>query len=75
MAAYVPAADALAELPAEVRLMNVTAAGLAVIAAVLLVAIALMWLSRQPLFAVRAIAVDGDVARNSVFNAIISTWF
>ena len=66
MAAYVPAADALAELPAEVRLMNVTAAGLAVIAAVLLVAIALMWLSRQPLFAVRAIAVDGDVARNSV---------
>ena len=66
MAAYVPAADALAELPAEVRLMNVTAAGLAVFAAVLLVAIALMWLSRQPLFAVRAIAVDGDVARNSV---------
>jgi cell division protein FtsQ len=37
-----------------------------VVAALLLVAMALMWLSRQPLFAVRAIAVDGEVARNSV---------
>ncbi len=66
MAARAPTADAVAELPAEVRLMNLTAAGLAVVAALLLVAIAVMWLARQPLFAVRAIAVDGDVARNSV---------
>jgi cell division protein FtsQ len=37
-----------------------------VIGALLLVAIAVIWLSRQPLFAIRAIALDGDVARNSV---------
>lgn len=66
MAARAPTAVAVAELPAEIRLMNLTAAGLAVVAALLLVAIAVMWLARQPLFAVRAIAVDGDVARNSV---------
>jgi cell division protein FtsQ len=66
MAAYAPAADAAPELPAEVRLMNLTAAALGVIGALLLVAIAVIWLSRQPLFAIRAIALDGDVARNSV---------
>ena len=66
MAAFAPAADAVAELPPEVRLMNVTAAALAIVAAVLLVAIAVVWLSRQPLFTIRAIAIDGDVARNSV---------
>lgn len=53
-------------LPPDVRLLNATAAMLAFVAAALLVAAALAWLSRQPLFAIRAIAVDGDVARNSV---------
>jgi cell division protein FtsQ len=66
MAAAAAAPDAIAELPAEVRLMNATAAALAFVGGLLLVAIAVIWLSRQPLFAVRAIAVDGDVARNSV---------
>jgi len=66
MAAHVPTAEAVAEMPPEVRLMNLTAAALAGVAAILLVAIAVTWLARQPLFAVRAIAVDGDVARNSV---------
>ena len=46
--------------------MNATASVLAVIAALLLVAAALMWLTRQPFFAIRSISVDGDVARNSV---------
>ena len=66
MAARVPTVDAVAEMPAEVRLMNLTAAALGVVAALLLVAIAVMWLARQPLFSVRAIVVDGDVSRNSV---------
>ena len=46
--------------------MNATAGVLAAVAALLLVAMAVLWLARQPLFAIRAITVDGDVARNSV---------
>ena len=46
--------------------MNATAGVLALVAALLLVAMAFLWLARQPLFAIRAITVDGDVARNSV---------
>ncbi|HEX2542008.1 MAG TPA: cell division protein FtsQ/DivIB [Caldimonas sp.] len=66
MARPAPPAEAVPELPPEVRLMNQTAAALAIVAALLLVAVAVIWLSRQPLFAIRAIAVDGDVSRNSV---------
>ena len=55
-----------APVPPDVRLMNGTAGVLAVIAALLLVATAVLWLARQPLFAIRAITVDGDTARNSV---------
>ena len=55
-----------AALPPDVRLLNATAAVLALAAAALLVGAAVVWLSRQPVFAIRAIAVDGDVARNSV---------
>ena len=54
------------DLPADIRLLNTTAAVLALVAAVLLLAAAFLWLSRQPLFAIRAIAVDGDVGHNSV---------
>ena len=54
------------ELPADVRLLNTTAAVLALVAAVLLSAAAFFWLSRQPLFAIRAIAIDGDVGHNSI---------
>ena len=53
-------------MPGDVRLMNVTAVVLAVIAGVLLAGTALLWLARQPLFAIRVITVDGDVGRNSV---------
>ena len=55
-----------AEVPADVRLLNATAAALALAATLLLLATAVVWLSRQPLFAIRAIAVEGDIARNSV---------
>jgi len=52
-------------LPPDIRLMNaVTAlllAGLLLLAAVL----ALRWVTRLPLFAIRAIQVEGDVSRNS----------
>ncbi|MEO7114489.1 MAG: cell division protein FtsQ/DivIB [Caldimonas sp.] len=53
-------------LPNDVRLMNATAAGFTVLAALLLAAAAVVWLARQPLFAIRSITVEGDVARNSV---------
>jgi cell division protein FtsQ len=53
-------------LPADIRLMNATAATLALLGAVALVVAALFWITRQPLFAVRAIRIEGDVTRNSV---------
>ena len=52
--------------PPDVRLMTMTANALAAVGAVLIVAAAILWLARQPYFAIRAITVDGDVARNSV---------
>ena len=52
--------------PADIRFMNVTAYALAGLAALLLAATALLWLARQPLFAIRAITVHGDTAHNSV---------
>ena len=55
-----------APLPGDVRLMNLTASALAAIGVLLLAGAALLWLARQPLFAIRVISVDGDVARNSV---------
>ncbi len=53
-------------MPGDVRLMNVTAVVLALVAGLLLAGAALLWLARQPLFAIRVITVDGDVGRNSV---------
>ena len=66
MAAATLAGTTMAPLPPDVRLMNATAAALAVVAAVLVAAMAVMWLARQPFFAIRSISVDGDVSRNSV---------
>jgi len=51
--------------PPDVRLMNGVAALLLLGLAVALLALALQWLVRQPVFAIRAITVEGDVARNS----------
>jgi len=50
----------------DVRMMNATAVVLGAVAAALVVATAILWLARQPFFAIRAITVEGDVARNSV---------
>lgn len=63
MAAYAAPTPAL---PADVRLMQATANAVFVLAGLALVAAALLWVARLPAFAVRAIKIEGDVARNSV---------
>ena len=59
--AYSPALG----LPADVRLMQATANALYLLLGVALCALALWWLARLPVFALRAIQVDGEVQRNS----------
>ena len=59
--AYSPALG----LPADVRLMQATANALYLLLGVALCALALWWLARLPVFALRAIQVDGEVLRNS----------
>ena len=66
MAAFTYSPSSAGPLPGDVRLLNAAAAGVACVAAALLLAVAFLWLSRQPLFAIRSIAVDGDVGHNSV---------
>ena len=53
-------------LPAEVRLMNATANLLFLLAGIGVAVLALMWVVRQPVFALKGIRVDGEVTRNSV---------
>ena len=55
-------------LPADIRLMNATALLLAAIGALALAGIALMWVLRQPVFAVKSIRVEGDLTHNSVLT-------
>jgi cell division protein FtsQ len=55
-----------APLPADVRLMNTVASALYIAAAVGALAAGVLWLMRSPLFPIRAIALDGDLQRNSV---------
>jgi cell division protein FtsQ len=52
-------------LPADVRAMNATAMLLALVAVAALLAAALVWAMRQPVFSIRTVAIDGDVTRNS----------
>ncbi len=52
-------------LPADIRLMNATAMALGVVGVALLVALAVVWLAQRPLFAVKSIRIDGDIAHNS----------
>jgi cell division protein FtsQ len=66
MASATLARTTMSPLPPDVRLMHATAVAFAVVAAVLVAAMAVMWLARQPFFAIRAITVEGDVSRNSV---------
>ena len=52
-------------LPIDIRLMNAVT-GLLVLALVTLVAVTgLRWFARQPVFAIRAIQIEGDMARNN----------
>lgn len=54
-----------ATLPTDVRAMNATALLLAGVAAFALLAAALAWAMRQPVFSIRSIRIDGEVTRNS----------
>ena len=54
--------------PADIRLMNVTAIVFAALGVIALVAVALLWIAKQPLFAVRGIKIEGDMAHNSVLT-------
>lgn len=60
------AASMTAEIPSDVRVMNAGAGALFALAAVLFVGLALFALARLPLFTLRGVTVDGDVARNSM---------
>lgn len=53
-------------LPVDVRAMNATALVFAVLAALALLAAALVWAMRQPVFTIRTIRIDGEVTRNNV---------
>jgi cell division protein FtsQ len=52
-------------LPADVRLMQATANLVFVLAALAACAAAALWAARLPVFAIKAIRIEGDVARNS----------
>ena len=55
-------------LPGDIRLMNATAIVLGAIGVVALIAVALLWAAHRPVFAVKSIRVDGDLAHNSVLT-------
>jgi cell division protein FtsQ len=53
-------------IPGDVRLMHVTANLLFVVAGLALAALAVNWVVRLPVFGIKSIQVEGEVARNSV---------
>jgi cell division protein FtsQ len=53
-------------LPLDVRLMNGVASAVFALAGVGLLAAGVAWLMRSPMFPIRSIQLDGDLARNSV---------
>jgi cell division protein FtsQ len=53
-------------MPVDVRLMNAVASAVFALAGVGIVAAGLLWLMRSPMFPIRTIQLDGDMARNSV---------
>ncbi|MDP1646880.1 MAG: cell division protein FtsQ/DivIB [Rubrivivax sp.] len=53
-------------LPLDVRLMNAAASMVFALAGVGVLAAGLLWLVRSPMFPIRSIQLDGDLARNSV---------
>ena len=60
------AQDDARERPLDVRLLNITASVLFVVAGLIVVVGLVTWLVRQPVFSVHSIRVEGDVTRNSV---------
>jgi cell division protein FtsQ len=54
-----------AALPADVRLMQATANAVFVLTALAACAAAALWAARLPVFAIKAIRVEGEVTRNS----------
>ena len=61
-----PSVSVVLPLPADVRLMNVVANTVFVLAAAGALVAGVLWLMRSPLFPIRGIQLDGDLARNSV---------
>jgi cell division protein FtsQ len=55
-----------AELPGEVRLMNIAGSVMFMVAALLALALLIGWLTRQPMFTIRMLRIEGEVTRNSV---------
>lgn len=53
-------------LPGDIRLMNATAALLALVGSAALAALLVLWIAKQPVFALRSIRIEGEVTRNSV---------
>ena len=54
------------DLPGDVRLMNAVANTVYALAAVGALVAGVLWLMRSPLFPIRSIQLEGDLARNSV---------
>ena len=65
MSSSAPARPALA---ADIRLMNATATLIGALGVLVLAATALLWIARQPVFAVKSIRIVGDLAHNSVLT-------
>ena len=63
---FARAAPYAVPLPADIRLMNAVASGVYALAAVGALVAGVLWLMRSPLFPIRAIQLQGDLARNSV---------
>ena len=61
-----PAPAAALPLPLDVRVMNLMASSVFVLAALTLLAAALLWLTRAPYFAIRSIQIDGELTRNTL---------
>ena len=57
-----------APLPTDIRVMNAVAGVVYLLAALALGAAALLWLTRAPWFAIRAVQLDGDLGRNNVLT-------
>jgi cell division protein FtsQ len=59
-------AAATAPLPLDVRLMNAVSSGVFALAALVLLVAGIVWLTRAPWFAIRALQVDGELGRSNV---------